>query len=558
MSSNFSSTFEKLRQSSPLKNSFIFNSPSSDKKFADIEDLLQEKPQDHILLNDNIFADENESILEEKEDHSMAEGSKIKNENDFCQNFKEKQNKNFGIQKKVFAIGSEFVSNPDVDKIQEELRKKMGIKEDVSINPLTPPPHKDEDFYKYIFDTNYSINHKSKKELSTTSDNIEFNFGSMKFKKESQKMISFNLNNISSQNKNNFFQNILHSNQQPLLLQSAKKTIQGQNLLNQNHLNLNQIGSFQNQEPRLFPLSSKRRAYKRKDFGSKCTTGLRRQSLIDLGILVEQAVTPNKKTTFVNLSKLFQQSPSLKNKQFNLFNFVQESMRYLGKDFKSENEINILKKNIEDKEMSIDENIELGKRPSDIFEESNYQTPLKSKKKLLDLNNSFNSSSHKISKMGNPNNVKEESKLKNKNIDEANLIDNTPSKNNSYLLNQKSMDFVKQCNFQETIKKVNIPLKNVNPLISNYKLDNLNTNKKLKINSKGCSCSKSNCSKNYCECHKNGLNCSSLCKCETCKNDKIFLSKEETRNLLNVNSRNNKKYSNTKKIAEINFEEREY
>ena len=41
---------------------------------------------------------------------------------------------------------------------------------------------------------------------------------------------------------------------------------------------------------------------------------------------------------------------------------------------------------------------------------------------------------------------------------------------------------------------------------------------KDKVHNKGCNCRKSNCLKNYCECHQNGLRCSEHCKCLDCKN----------------------------------------
>lgn len=40
----------------------------------------------------------------------------------------------------------------------------------------------------------------------------------------------------------------------------------------------------------------------------------------------------------------------------------------------------------------------------------------------------------------------------------------------------------------------------------------------LKVHSKGCNCKKSNCLKNYCECHQAGAKCGESCKCISCKN----------------------------------------
>lgn len=43
-------------------------------------------------------------------------------------------------------------------------------------------------------------------------------------------------------------------------------------------------------------------------------------------------------------------------------------------------------------------------------------------------------------------------------------------------------------------------------------------NDKMKIHNKGCNCRRSNCLKNYCECHQFGVLCSEYCKCFECKN----------------------------------------
>jgi hypothetical protein len=70
---------------------------------------------------------------------------------------------------------------------------------------------------------------------------------------------------------------------------------------------------------------------------------------------------------------------------------------------------------------------------------------------------------------------------------------------------------------------------------------------KIKLNGEvlkfthGCSCSKNNCQKNYCECKKNGLPCSPLCKCDNCKNCKVNINPDIANSLLRKVSRKKKK-----------------
>lgn len=66
-------------------------------------------------------------------------------------------------------------------------------------------------------------------------------------------------------------------------------------------------------------------------------------------------------------------------------------------------------------------------------------------------------------------------------------------------------------------------------------------NGKIQRFTKGCSCSKNNCQKNYCECFKNGLACSPLCKCTNCKNEKCELDPETAGRLSKKSSRKKKK-----------------
>ena len=56
-----------------------------------------------------------------------------------------------------------------------------------------------------------------------------------------------------------------------------------------------------------------------------------------------------------------------------------------------------------------------------------------------------------------------------------------------------------------------------------FKLPNNNTNdiqrrEPVPKNESTCNCRNSNCQKRYCECYKNKLKCTSMCKCNDCKN----------------------------------------
>lgn len=96
--------------------------------------------------------------------------------------------------------------------------------------------------------------------------------------------------------------------------------------------------------------------------------------------------------------------------------------------------------------------------------------------------------------------------------------------------------------FKDMISHIRELTEEINPLAFKSKIQVIETQSGQKIHNRGCSCTKNNCRKNYCECFKNGLPCSPLCKCENCKNDHVKLEAEEVKRIFKKCSRKKKKF----------------
>ena len=96
--------------------------------------------------------------------------------------------------------------------------------------------------------------------------------------------------------------------------------------------------------------------------------------------------------------------------------------------------------------------------------------------------------------------------------------------------------------FSDTIKKIRDFTKEINPLAFQSKIQTIDLENGQKIHNRGCSCTKNQCQKNYCECHKNGLACSPLCKCENCKNEKVDIDVSKVKKIFKKCSRKKKKF----------------
>jgi len=81
--------------------------------------------------------------------------------------------------------------------------------------------------------------------------------------------------------------------------------------------------------------------------------------------------------------------------------------------------------------------------------------------------------------------------------------------------------------------------KEINPNAFNSKIICVE-NDMSKINCEGCSCKKG-CDRNYCECFKNNVGCSALCKCQSCKNKQLPIKAEKIQKIVPPVSRSKNK-----------------
>lgn len=88
------------------------------------------------------------------------------------------------------------------------------------------------------------------------------------------------------------------------------------------------------------------------------------------------------------------------------------------------------------------------------------------------------------------------------------------------------LDCVNQSQFEAARSFVIKKTLEINPQAFTSKIKSLGSSEQL-VNSQGCNCSRNGCKKNYCDCFKSGVGCSSLCRCEGCLNGKRELAEKE-------------------------------
>ena len=95
--------------------------------------------------------------------------------------------------------------------------------------------------------------------------------------------------------------------------------------------------------------------------------------------------------------------------------------------------------------------------------------------------------------------------------------------------------------FKDLVEKVKKATKDINSTAFESKFLEVKRGDRTIRITKGCTCLKNNCLKNYCECRKHGMPCTTLCKCDNCFNDYVKLSPEEVMRMHTKNSRKKKK-----------------
>lgn len=436
----------------------------------------------------------------------------------------------------------------------------LKILENDSVSMRSQPVKEDDKFKKFLTEKKLNFsNTKSNFNSVESSQNIKFGFCYMK-NKDSITNIS-DSNSTEKLNKNwetNFGYQIFNKSFLSHESNSNEK-ISGSSGNFPDHVDISNIQPVNLISQTLTKgLSSRRRKrniFSKRDLDSMQNTGLRATDLM-IGEIIEKKClkSPGKTMTLVNLSKLFQQSPLMKKNNSALLNIVNKSIhksrKFISKHSikakKFENDLFLSdKKNkiIEENEIWLDNGpIFLGKRPSELFESSIGNTPIRNTNKInMNVQTLNKKNKIKVKKTVNKKKHKHTGcKCKKTKCTRLHCI---CFRERGYCGPECGcLDCLNREEYADTIKKVRDFTKEINPLAFKSKIQVVGLKDGKKIHNRGCSCSKNNCMKNYCECHKNGLACSPLCKCEGCKNEKIDLNAEEVKKIFKKCSRKKKKF----------------
>lgn len=349
-------------------------------------------------------------------------------------------------------------------------------------------------------------------------------------------------------------------------------------LKKENHVNLKRVcggsSNFQSSYNQFLQTRQRRSKElgclaKKDEPGSMKSTGLRRKDVV-FGDFKTPGRKKTKTVAFVNLASLLEQTPELAREKEKIFGYINQSLRSISmqnvfspgpKSRKKISQTSLRKGSkirlFDQPKSPMTPRVKLAKRSFDLFAE----TPEVSSDKKSDTEWKYEAEKKKSAKKkkthSRPKNVikKMLSKIKKSGGKEAKKCGCRCKKTNCTRLHCICFRERGYCGdhcsctncfnreeYSDTIKKIRDFTKEINPLAFQSKIDSISFENGQKIHNRGCSCSKNQCQKNYCECFKNGLACSPLCKCENCKNDKVSIEVGKVKEIFKKCSRKKKKF----------------
>lgn len=556
-------TLNPLLLPHPTQKSSLNNFPVSDLKPKQPEfSFGMKNPEKNCLKKHEKIELELKRFPEEKiEDESMLAFRGHLNLN-------HPQDKKIHITKETFELGENLNSeSQNKDLVFKQLKQLDFDEEDLKKKNTQQKEKQFERFFKNV---------STKSGNSQTKTSTKFNFGVM-----NQKIsLGFHAPVGRSQLSDNFGFQIfehLHKDKQNEFRSSLKQAIN-----RENHVDLKKMSKKNSSIKDKFKNFLRMRNQKMgvqtlgKERKSLQSTGLRRKDVIFSEARVDEnllrPMTPFELTSFLN------QTPKLTRRKNRVFEYLnQKSMRNLWTDKKERT----AKKDFRQSRTSIRKRTqlnwsgdqfnqlfqnlgtpELTKRSFDFFNESTQE-----KLSKLESRNTIGTSPD-LNKPESPNQMKSESDKKLKK-----LLSSIKKKSGNSASKSKKKCGCKckktkctrlhcvcfrergfcgdECGctgclnreeFSETIKKIKDFTKEINPLAFQSKIQMIGLENGQRIHNRGCSCQKNQCQKNYCECHKNGLSCSPLCKCEDCKNEKVDIEINKVKEIFKKCSRKKKKF----------------
>lgn len=435
------------------------------------------------------------------------------------------------------------------------------------------------------------------KEVESHRKNIQFdlfikNASSQNLKSVESQSTRFNFNcmNLKNQNKKNERSNSskLDTNLCFQIFNSMRGNIDpkpDQKSLNhalslENHVNLKRVceqtSQFQNSYNQFLQTLQKSNRdlsclHKKEERNSLKSTGLRRKDVV----FADFQTRKGKKTqtvAFVKLASLLEQTPELAREKDRIFGYINESLRSISmrhiyspssRAIRKGTRTSVRKSNriklFEKERSQMSPKLNLDKRDFDVFANSIQESTEKLSESLFEpdslkqiLPKTKKKKSHSKPKGGIRKIIQKIKKSSKKNSKKCGCRCKKTKCTRLHCICFREKGYCgDQCmctdcynreEFSETIKKIRDFTKEINPLAFQSKIETIGLENGQKIHNRGCSCTKNQCKKNYCECFKNGLACSPLCKCENCKNEKVEIDVSKVKEIFKKCSRKKKKF----------------